>query len=240
MSNELKPCPEPAGWQVQPRRGEFGPVLYATKEAAQYGQPYPPRALYPAEVVSFLSAEVKRLTAERDAAVMQVSREAAARGQAEGRLEASEMAGVVAGWRERAEAAEAERDSLKEKLGLLRVCVNCWRTADASKVKRGDDLPECVGPDGLSGCTFDLTPQEAWEHWRSVAHDRREDAARMTTERDAALARVREMEQALKWYGEQAAGCRKLSQAGDQFRHALDRDGGARARALLNREEGNA
>lgn len=52
-------------------------------------------------------AEVERLTKERDAAIMEVSRQAAARGRAEGSLEASETAGVVEGWRARAEAAEA-------------------------------------------------------------------------------------------------------------------------------------
>lgn len=51
-----------------------------------------------------------------------------------------------------------------------RVCVNRGRTADASLVKRGDVLPECVGPEGLAACTFDLTAEEAWQHWRREAH----------------------------------------------------------------------
>jgi hypothetical protein len=39
---------------------------------------------------------------------------------------------------------------------------------------------------------------------------------------------------ALKWYAEQAEGCRKLGSIGDPFRHALDADGGKRARAALS------
>ena len=45
--------------------------------------------------------------------------------------------------------------------------------------------------------------------------------------------RIAKLEHALRWYGEQAEGCRKLGSAGDPFRHALDRDGGAKARDVL-------
>jgi hypothetical protein len=41
---------------------------------------------------------------------------------------------------------------------------------------------------------------------------------------------------ALEWYAEQAAGCRKLGYIGDPFRHALDADGGKRARAALDQQ----
>lgn len=47
------------------------------------------------------------------------------------------------------------------------------------------------------------------------------------------LARNAELEAALRWYAEQVAGCRKIGSAGDPFRHALDADGGHRARAAL-------
>lgn len=39
---------------------------------------------------------------------------------------------------------------------------------------------------------------------------------------------------ALEWYAEQVAGCRKLGHIGDPSRHALDADGGKRAREALN------
>lgn len=45
-----------------------------------------------------------------------------------------------------------------------------------------------------------------------------------------AEARVRE---ALEWYAEQVAGCRKIGNIGDPARHELDRDGGKRAREAL-------
>lgn len=47
---------------------------------------------------------------ERDAAIKALCEAAKAKGQAEGKLAASEMAGVVEGWKTRAEKAEAERD----------------------------------------------------------------------------------------------------------------------------------
>ena len=39
--------------------------------------------------------------------------------------------------------------------------------------------------------------------------------------------------EALEWYLEQVLGCRKITSEGEQYRTALDRDGGARARAAL-------
>jgi len=48
----------------------------------------------------------------------------------------------------------------------------------------------------------------------------------LTRERDAAR-------EALRWHGEQASGCRKIGPAGNDARHALDFDGGQRARAAL-------
>lgn len=38
---------------------------------------------------------------------------------------------------------------------------------------------------------------------------------------------------ALEWYAERVADCRKITPEGDNARQALDRDGGKRARALL-------
>lgn len=44
-------------------------------------------------------------------------------------------------------------------------------------------------------------------------------------------------EEALRWYAEQVAGCRKIGRAGDPFRQALDQDGGQRARTALGNKE---
>lgn len=41
------------------------------------------------------------------------------------------------------------------------------------------------------------------------------------------------MREALEWYAEQVAGCRKIGSVGEPARHALDRDGGERARNAL-------
>ena len=53
-----------------------------------------------------------------------------------------------------------------------RMCVNCGRTVPASH-PRHEALPECVGPDGMAACTFDMTPEEAWQFWRQKYHDLR-------------------------------------------------------------------
>lgn len=44
-------------------------------------------------------------------------------------------------------------------------------------------------------------------------------------------------DEALRWYAEQVAGCRKIGRAGDPFRQALDQDGGQRARTALGNKE---
>ena len=46
-------------------------------------------------------------------------------------------------------------------------------------------------------------------------------------------AEIKRLRAALRWYGEQVEGCRKLGSIGDPFRHALDKDGGFIARAAL-------
>lgn len=53
-----------------------------------------------------------------------------------------------------------------------RLCVNCGKTALA---KRGDVLPECVGPDGMAACTFDMTDTEAALFWRRKWHEQHEE-----------------------------------------------------------------
>lgn len=58
-----------------------------------------------------LLRRAEQAEAERDAAVLAMENAARARGEAEGKLAASEMAGVVEGWRERALKAERERDA---------------------------------------------------------------------------------------------------------------------------------
>jgi hypothetical protein len=74
------------------------------------------------------------------------------------------------------EAVEAERDramksceQISVRLGERRMCLNCGKTRSASEPK--DDLPECGSPEfpGLAACTWDATPEEAWQIWRDRA-----------------------------------------------------------------------
>jgi hypothetical protein len=80
-------------------------------------------------------------------------------------------------WASLMERAE-ERDNLSARVAALeaelagrRMCLNCGRYAPQGH-DRSQPLPECVGEGGLAGCAFDMTPDEAVNHWRRVAHER--------------------------------------------------------------------
>lgn len=72
---------------------------------------------------------------------------------------------------------------LRAELNGQRMCLNCGKFAPKGH-PREEPLPECVGPDGLSACTFQLTPEEAWEHWRKVAHDQMRTIAALNVTND--------------------------------------------------------
>jgi hypothetical protein len=55
-------------------------------------------------------------------------------------------------------------------LSPARLCVVCGRKVPASH-DRSKPAPECPTPEA---CTIDMTIEEAFLHWRKVAHDRRE------------------------------------------------------------------
>lgn len=85
-------------------------------------------------------------------------------------------------------------------------------------------------PEAFPRTTHDL--METSEFMR-LAGEGRENGTVYDDELSKEKARVAELKAVLEWYGEQAAGCPKITQEGDLCRHALDRDGGARARAVL-------
>lgn len=59
------------------------------------------------------------------------------------------------------------------------------------------------------------------------------------TEQTAATGTEREsLIDALEWYAVQVRDCRKITPEGDKARHALDADGGHRARHAISRAEG--
>lgn len=68
--------------------------------------PHPVRQDPEAEITA-LRARLEAVERERDAAIAAMSEQARKRGEAEGRLQASELAGIVEGWKSRAERAEA-------------------------------------------------------------------------------------------------------------------------------------
>lgn len=72
------------------------------------------------------------------------------------------------------QSLRAERDQAKLQLGQLRLCVTCGRTRDASVPREQPDA-DCVHPEHGAPCLYDMTPMEAWQHWRQIAHDRGEE-----------------------------------------------------------------
>ena len=126
------------------------------------GMPEDCRPVIVATTLRALSAERDRLRSALEKAVLACGNQARARGEAEGKLAASEMAGVVDGWKARAEASEAERDALKAKL---------IEAADALKmvgaiIHNGDD------PDG--SCFFDITAAQIDQIFTFLARHQKE------------------------------------------------------------------
>lgn len=67
--------------------------------------------------IQSLAKERDELQAALEKSVAQISDLAAKLGRAEGKLEASELPGIIDGWKARAEKAEAEVERLREALG---------------------------------------------------------------------------------------------------------------------------
>jgi len=90
-----------------------------------------------------LHAENKRLNNALTEAVNQIGDLATQLGQAEGRLVASELVGVVEGWKARAEKAEAERD---EALAQVAVAYEAAASSCTNVIKNYDVMK----PDGTT------------------------------------------------------------------------------------------
>lgn len=136
-------------------------------------------------------AEVERLRGERNAAIMEVSRQSAARGRAEGALATSETAGVVEGWRARAEAAEAEVERLRNEADseFVAAAVRVMRASP------GFDLRDYQ--DGITADDFEMFfTEDMNEAWRR--HEKERARA------EAAEARVAVLEEALHRISNQA------------------------------------
>lgn len=68
------------------------------------------------------------------------------------------------------------------KIDEYRMCLNCGKVRPASISKHIPE-PECLdNGTGLSGCTWDATPTEAWQHWRKVAQEERARAEKAEAE----------------------------------------------------------
>ena len=113
-----------------------------------HGQPA--KVSWPHRVLHDAVATIRTLAAERDklskalaGALANLADASRAQGEAEGKLAASEMAGVVEGWKERAERAEAEAEKLR---GLLWYG---WKEMNAIRAMSGVPLDFHGTPQGI-------------------------------------------------------------------------------------------
>lgn len=102
------------------------------------------------------AAQIERLTRERDEAIREMSEWASKSGEAEGRLKASEWAGVVEGWKDRATTAERERDEARAEverkdaaLSILAEPAN-WRTGGLCDPNSGAFIAETIARAALT------------------------------------------------------------------------------------------
>ncbi len=86
-----------------------------------------------AELDREAATALETLRSERDAAILRAIEHDRARGEAEGKLAMSEAAGIVEGWRERAEKAEAALKPFAEYMG------------DMDRDNLGNPLPDDAG-----------------------------------------------------------------------------------------------
>lgn len=101
-------------------------------------------AIYCVRAVNELSrllADNVRLRGERDEALREMTKYAREAGEATGRLETSEAAGIVDGWRERAQAAEARADRMEEALRLAMNRARIMKSAPKNQGPRDADTP---------------------------------------------------------------------------------------------------
>ena len=90
------------------------------------------------------------------------------------------------------DALIADRDRLRDQLGLTRMCVACGAVKPADQPRHDPAL----GCDGVA-CTWDMTPQEAADHWQKLAHDRAIEIKRINDLRQKARLRAGDLEAAL-------------------------------------------
>jgi hypothetical protein len=85
-------------------------------------------------------------------------------------------------------------------------------------------------------CTRLLSAEEENRRFKRYAWLNPDAYKRAAAERDALQARVKVLEDALRWYGEQARLAKLIHSEGDSGRNALAKDGGERARTALQEQ----
>lgn len=102
--------------------GLVGELRNGWKRMGEVGHQMLARTLFDraADLLSSQGTEIDRLAGERDAAIREMTTYARQAGEATGRLETSEAAGIVDGWRERAQSAEALSRTQAEENARLR------------------------------------------------------------------------------------------------------------------------
>ena len=176
-------CTEPDAGRptVEAGMGKPAVLLAKLQKLRMYELPVPPA------IIDEIEAMIVTLVAERGEARKLAEQDESEHWYNLACYEGEE--GAPSLWKDRAIAAERERDEAQLAAGHFRMCVNCGKTRPFHEPK--DPLPECIDAAGYSACTWDATPQEACEYWRELAHDRQAALA-------AAKARAAELEKALR------------------------------------------
>lgn len=85
-----------------------------------------------------------------------------------------------------------ENEALRLDAGSLRMCLTCGRTKPSDEPQH-DPAKDCAAdPEMGNLCSFDATPQEAWQHWSRVAHERASEIAGLVQQNEAKDALLRQ------------------------------------------------
>ncbi|CAB3665412.1 hypothetical protein LMG26696_03594 [Achromobacter pulmonis] len=135
------------------------------------------------------------------------------RGEAQGVKVCQECAEISAGYQA---SMRGDKDGGQQREGVVTDDMRYAVRFAPSSAHWSERLVEFFGPDAREG--IDALERQLREARAMLGRQQRAGDAY----------------EALSWYAEQVAGCRKFGPDGEAARHALDRDGGERARAALS------
>jgi hypothetical protein len=132
---------------------------------------------------------------------------------------------------------KASADDLFIQAAQPRVVLELIERVRAAEAKAAEPT-EAMITAGAAEVRLGIAEKWSAEVIASEVHDAMQATRPAPVDTAALQERVRVLEEALIWYGEQARLCRLITREGDVGRHALDADGGKRAREALGGSNG--